>query len=531
MSSWDASSRPTWDPQGGEGENTQSFPVGQNQPGFPVGQDQPGFGVPDSWNSSQEPPEGGGFPGSASPGTPPDIFLEDYDSNDFEPSDFAPNGFGSNGAGRHAASPQDPAPWDRFQGSGPQGSVRPGTGPQGTGPQGTGPQGTGPQGTGPQGTGHRGNSHRDNGHRGRAQQDPLQRDPAPWDRGQQDYLPQGYRAPERPQRPQRPDRPERLDRPDPGERGYADPMAYRDSEQAARVDPALRDFFAPQPARPDSPRQGAGQQRYGSSGHGGQGRDPWGPPPDDREPYREARDSRDSRGTRPPGSRAGHRQEAPPRRSGLTALVAVAVVVVIGIGVGAYLLMHHGNSAPQSTNGPTTTPTSSPTATRSAAPPPKPAGYTLTTPVTAGGYSALSKIPAAIVNTASTTEAAIGGPALSNGGGKIAGKGVAAAYQLSSGQVMSFIGYEGTFNPAKVLSNLASLGQGGKQYAAGPHGGDLACATAPGTRSGTVCIWATKTTLAVTEFFASNDSPEVVTDQPRAAADTLKLRNSVEVPK
>jgi hypothetical protein len=314
------------------------------------------------------------------------------------------------------------------------------------------------------------------------------------------------------------------------------------------VDPALRDFFAPQPDRPATGRQAPGQQRHGASGYdapgydapgydapgydapgyGGQSRDPWGPAPDDRDPYRESLPRR-------PGSHSGHRQEAPARRSGTTALIVVAVVVVIGIGVGAYMLLHRGNStAPPSTSGTTTTattPTSSPQATHSAAPPAKTVGYTLTTPATAGGYSALSKIPTAIMNTASTTAAAMSGPALSNGGGKIAGKGVAAAYQLSSGQVMTFIGYEGTFNPAKVLSNLASLGTSGKQYPAGPHGGDLACATAPGTPGGTVCIWTTTTTFAVTQFFASDGSPEVVTDQSKAAADTLKLRNSVEVPK
>jgi hypothetical protein len=515
MSGWDASSRPAWDPQGGEGESTQSF------------------GVPDSWNSPQEPPEGGGFPASGSPGTPPDIFLQDYDSSDFAPSDFAPSDFApsdfapnsvaQNGVGRHAA-PQH------------------------------------------RDNGRRDNGHRDNAHRGRGRQDPLPRDPAPWDSPEQDYPSRGYRGPDLPQRPQRPDRterperserPERFDGPDPRDRDYPDPLGYRDSEQAARVDPALRDFFAPPPDRPEAgrlapgqPRHGVsgygaagngasgygpagygaagyGDSRYGESGYGSQSRDPWEPAPDDRDQHREAPPRR-------PGSHSGHRQEAPPRRSGVTALVAVAVVVVIGIGVGAYLLLNRGNStAPQSTGGTTAAPTSSPQPqlTNRAAPPAKTVTYTLTTPATAGGYSALSKIPTALMNAASTTTAAMSGPALSDGGGKIAGKGVAAAYQLSSGQVMTFIGYEGTFNPAKVLSNLASLGSSGKQYPAGPHGGDLACATAPGTPSGTVCLWTTTTTLAVTEFFAADDSPEVVADQSKAAADTLKLRNSVEVPK
>jgi hypothetical protein len=107
---------------------------------------------------------------------------------------------------------------------------------------------------------------------------------------------------------------------------------------------------------------------------------------------------------------------------------------------------------------------------------------------------------------------------------------VTAAYQLSGGQVMTFVGYQGSFDPAKVMANLATLGTHGEPYDAGPHGGKLACATAPGTPSGTVCVWVTATTLGITEFFSSV-GPEVVTIQSKAATDTVRLREGVEVVK
>jgi hypothetical protein len=101
---------------------------------------------------------------------------------------------------------------------------------------------------------------------------------------------------------------------------------------------------------------------------------------------------------------------------------------------------------------------------------------------------------------------------------------VSGYYRLSGGQVMSFAGYQGTFDPAKVMA-----GSGGKAYPAGPHGGSMACDST--TTTGTVCVWATPTTLGVTEFFSSTGAPEVVTNQAKAAQDTVNLRASVEAAK
>jgi hypothetical protein len=221
--------------------------------------------------------------------------------------------------------------------------------------------------------------------------------------------------------------------------------------------------------------------------------------------------------------------------------VAVGLVVVLGVAVGVFML-NHGNSGTPSASGVTTptatgqstavaTPRSSASAKASTAgkPAAQKTGYTLTTLATAGGYPILASIPTGVQSAAGTTSQAIRSAAV-DAGGKVTSQ-VSAGYQLSGGQVLAFTGYEGTFNPAKVIAGLDSLGAGGQTYAPGEHGGKLACATAPGTQSGTVCVWATTTTIGITEFFSSVPAPEVVTNQAKAAADTLKVRGSVEAHK
>lgn len=213
------------------------------------------------------------------------------------------------------------------------------------------------------------------------------------------------------------------------------------------------------------------------------------------------------------------------------ALIAVGAVVVVGIAVGAFVLLDHGNSGSQTPAGTTASPTVSASATSSPpakAPAAKTVAYTLTTPAVAGGYQKLATIPAAVQTASGPVSQAIESAAKS-AGGKVSGQ-VAAAYQLSDGQVLAFTGFEGTFNLAKIMASLSSLAADSHTYAAGAHGGLLGCATAPGTPSGTVCFWGTATTLGITEFF-SPDGPEVVTSQAKAASDTLNVRNSVEVPK
>jgi hypothetical protein len=215
-------------------------------------------------------------------------------------------------------------------------------------------------------------------------------------------------------------------------------------------------------------------------------------------------------------------------------LSAVGLVVVLAIAAGAYLVLRkHGTtpttSTPPTTAPPRTTPSASHPASGQATQPATGTAYTLRTPATAGGYPKLATAASSVTGTATATAQSVREQAI-NSGGKVTSQ-VSGYYQLSSGQVMSFAGYEGTFNPAKVLASLGQVGQGGQAYSAGAHGGDLACIPSAGTPGGTVCVWVTTTTLGVTEFFASTGAPENVTNQLKAAQDTVNFRADAEAAK
>ena len=108
------------------------------------------------------------------------------------------------------------------------------------------------------------------------------------------------------------------------------------------------------------------------------------------------------------------------------------------------------------------------------------------------------------------------------------GNPVSGAYQLPANQVITFVGYKGTFTPAKVQTILASLSSDPNPYAPGPNGGVLGCGNSKTTPSAAVCAWATSTTLGITEFFTATGPETLNAAQSKGAADTLKLRADVE---
>src|SRR6202012_4907203 len=116
----------------------------------------------------------------------------------------------------------------------------------------------------------------------------------------------------------------------------------------------------------------------------------------------------------------------------------------------------------------------------------------------------------------------------SSHGGTVTGTRVSAASQLPASQVITFVGYQGTFTPAKVKTILASLGSDPNSYAPGPNGGMLGCANTTTAPDGAVCVWATSSTLGITEFFTATGPETLNAAQSKGAADTLNLRASVE---
>jgi hypothetical protein len=591
MSGWDTPSRPTWDPQDGPEDSTQAFPASDSsgaddrwsQPagsgsgwgGVADGQDlgradrrEPAFpleanGFPPDQNGF--PPDQNGFPPDQN-GFPPDLNGFPPDQNGFPrggpssppPSDFFTQAFeqrqpgatlagrGLPGPGRYVTGPQasarDEPPWPgpARQESARQESARPDYGRGGEYGR----------------TGEYGRQDLGHDDLGRADLDrPGGQDFPRRDPGRADFTAYSTYSGQ-------PDQAEQVT--PPANRG--------DAELAARMDPALQDFFAPTKpdprytsARPSQAAQppglpGPGLPASGQSGPGrseqeqqrprrdeGRGpvrpsrpKDPWQDPTTGGYPALGPRD-----GQQRPGSNGRRRAEDELEPAGKGKMIlAIVAVVVIAVAGGAYLTLHKSSgSNPNATGGATpTVSTSAPAATAKpkstgAAKSPNvtgsatsAGGYVLSAPSTAAGYP-IGTDPHFLA-TATSTASTIEQSGVRDGGGTVTGSPVSASYTLPDEQTIEFVGYQGTFNPTKVMANLASYGSSEATYPAGPNGGELACANTKATAStpsGAVCVWVTKSTLGFTEFFTQANGPEALNSaQSKGAEDTVKIRASVE---
>jgi hypothetical protein len=223
-------------------------------------------------------------------------------------------------------------------------------------------------------------------------------------------------------------------------------------------------------------------------------------------------------------------------------LVAIGAVVVVIVVVAVFLVMHKsGGGSPKASNTPAgggnsaaakpsatgnSAGTGAGTGTAAGGNGAATAAFTLSTPAKAGGYPIAQdpKFLTAATETAQQVTTAVS----SGGGGKVSGNPVSAAYQLPAKQIITFVGYKGTFTPAKVEAVLASLGSDPHTYAPGPNGGILGCGNTKTTPSGAVCVWATSSTLGVTEFFTATGPETLNAAQTKGAADTINLRADVE---
>jgi hypothetical protein len=203
---------------------------------------------------------------------------------------------------------------------------------------------------------------------------------------------------------------------------------------------------------------------------------------------------------------------------------AVAVVIVI-VAVVAFT----GGSAktPTTGNGSTssaTSPARGGTAAGGAAGP-----YKLTALANAGGLKRDTKVTKAnatiLINDAEGLEAQV----TRNGAGTATGH-VSSAYYVSTTdpnspafKVAIYIGFNGTFTPAKVIQQFVAGDAGARTVAPGPHGGDMACGEFNG---GSICLWSTGTTLGMVEFRGATGA--IVLPTATASPLTLKIRNSDE---
>jgi hypothetical protein len=529
MSGWDVSSTHTWGQQDGPDE-TQTFAApgaGSRDFGEDFGSQEFGRMAPGS-PPAGFPEAGGGFPGERSAANPPPEFYgQGYGQQDPHGSGGYPQrtpgrslhdmpqrdpgygqdgAYGDNGYGQDAGFGQEtPYGQDAGYGQGPGYGQDAGFGQDwGAADQADGWNG----GTtaGRPGVPWDGRGQRDAGYQdldgGFGRQDPGRLGYASQDYPAQDYAGQDY----------------------PGQqgRGPQEPSPYGrgEPESAARMDPALQDFFAPQQGggsgAPREPRYR--QEDDGWGGWNG----PAGPPPPPRA------------GTGPRPVPRAPRGGGDDERGGLglRGFIVIGVVVAVIIVVAVVVLNKGSGKTPTAGNSPSgatkTSGTAKPSAGASAGAAATTA-YKLSTPATAGGYPT-GQDPHFLA-TATATATSIATAVKSGGGGSVKGNPVSQAYQLPASQVITFVGYQGTFTPAKVATILATLGSDPHSYPAGPNGGMLGCAntTASATvTSGAVCVWATTSTLGITEFFDSTGPEALTTSQNKGAADTVKLRADVE---
>ena len=122
----------------------------------------------------------------------------------------------------------------------------------------------------------------------------------------------------------------------------------------------------------------------------------------------------------------------------------------------------------------------------------------------------------------------------SGGGGTVKGNPVSAAYQLPASQVITFVGYQGTFTPAKVATILATLGTDPQHLPGGPERRHARLRQHAGHRDG-----AERRGLRVGHHEHPRHHRVLQLDRSRGAhrqpgkgaADTVKLRADVEAKK
>ena len=91
----------------------------------------------------------------------------------------------------------------------------------------------------------------------------------------------------------------------------------------------------------------------------------------------------------------------------------------------------------------------------------------------------------------------------------------------------TFVGYEGTFNPAAVIKYEQTQLVSTRMVNAGPHGGEMMCGYNRATGSdASECVWVTTSTFGQVEFIEGSTPVKY----QGASNIALTVRNAVEVP-
>jgi hypothetical protein len=210
-------------------------------------------------------------------------------------------------------------------------------------------------------------------------------------------------------------------------------------------------------------------------------------------------------------------------------MVLYLAAAVIGVAVIVYLVIHLAKSGSGNAASGASTPGSTATAGGGAA-----AGqvYVLRQAAFVGKYPLNKPGAALIASGLKGANSNIIKKMASTGAGK-PGKSVIGVYdtgrstslESSSYKGLMFIGYDGTFNPTKLMNLVQSNLKSSRVVNAGPHGGKMVCGydTSSGSEV-SECVWATTTTFGTVGFF-NGGHPAKINGAPNLA---LKVRAAVE---
>ena len=265
-----------------------------------------------------------------------------------------------------------------------------------------------------------------------------------------------------------------------------------------------------------------GQDAYGQGGQGGYG--PQGFEAPAAPGYEDDSFAPPGRGPRPGSPRS-------PQRPGATRMVLYLAASVIGVVVIVFLVIHLAKSGGGNTASGSSTPTSStgtPAAGAGTAP-----GYVFKLADNVGKYP-LNK---SAVNTVASAVRASTTPVINNlastGAGRTT-KAVVGTYNMGPVASLSspgykglaVVGYDGTFNPDKVIRLVRAHLVSSRVVSAGPHGGKMVCGynTSSGSEA-SECVWATRSTFGFVRFIVDGN----LAKYNGASKAALKVRDAMEV--
>jgi hypothetical protein len=203
---------------------------------------------------------------------------------------------------------------------------------------------------------------------------------------------------------------------------------------------------------------------------------------------------------------------------------------VVGVVVIVLLVVHLTKTGTNSAASGGSTPSAGATAGAGGSAP----KYVLTAAPKAGSFALNTAATRSFSTLAENQAAPVAAHIKAKGAGK-PGKAVVAVYNLGSVtspqsqdfKAAVFVGYEGTFTPAAVISYEQTQLVSTRMVNAGPHGGEMMCGYNHSTGSdASECVWVTNSTFGQVEFIGGTTPVKY----KGASNVALTVRDAVEVP-